>query len=232
MAQIDNNFHILKKVIYALVALVVLLGICVLCYKYMFKHKSESQENLDKAYLARIVTKTSLPEDSRKRVRDLLALYETKAFGTKPILIFAFITQAIGAEEPDLGICFFDKDANVLGIGITEEEIGKNKASIEETYPVFTHSALNSLHYGIIPIKLRSASEHKDPVVWAEYEKTNPESLVQWLIDNNTPERVPDWWLFTLPPVWVSNPDPNKLDVWVWVYDKAGNKSEPIELIR
>lgn len=39
-----------------------------------------------------------------------------------------------------------------------------------------------------------------------------------------------EYWEKKLTPVWISIPEPGKLDVYVYVYDRAGHKSELVEM--
>ena len=39
------------------------------------------------------------------------------------------------------------------------------------------------------------------------------------------------YWVETLPEVWLSLPDPNKVEVDIYLYDKAGHKSNSVKLI-
>ena len=70
-------------------------------------------------------------------------------------------------------------------------------------------------------MKIRTANERKDEKLWQEYVSEDPLENIE--------EYVP--WEERVPPIYISIPEPDKVDVWIWIYDKAGHKSEPVKLL-
>ena len=189
------------------------------------------------------------PEDAKERTRITLAKYENKTLGSEPVLILALIMRAQGYERPDMGLLIVDQNEDVIGIGIREDCNDSNCCwkTIEETYPVYIHTGTNKIDAGWIPLHIRDNCQKKDESAWSEYAKLDYKKLREDYIRQNLDKHsikengkvlfysLSDastaFWESVLPPVWVSKPEPNKLDVWVWVFDKAGNKSETIKLI-
>jgi hypothetical protein len=188
-------------------------------------------------------------EDDKERTRTTLAKYENKTLGAEPVLLQALITRAQGNERPDMSLLIVDQNEDVIGVGIREDCNDSNCCwkTIEETYPAYIHfMRADKVHISSIPLHIRNNCQKKDESAWAEYinldyYKLGKDYIRQNLykysfkLNDKTFYSVPDaataFRESVLPPVWVSKPEPNKLDVWVWVFDKAGNKSEPIKLI-
>lgn len=133
-------------------------------------------------------------------------------------------------------LTIIDQNEDVIGIEIRENCIDPNCCWIilEENYPVYIHClSFDKASSHLIPLHIRTKCQKKDESAWSEYLKIDYRNLLKnWIQKNKDKPISPgDFWEQTLPPVWISRPDPNKLDVWVWVYNKAGDKSEPIKLI-
>lgn len=189
------------------------------------------------------------PEDAKERTRITLAKCENKTLGPEPVLLMALIGRAQGSERPDMSMLIVAQNENVIGVGIREDCNDSNCCwkTIEETYPAYIHNMrVDKVNISLIPLHIRNNCQKKDESTWAEYINLDYYKLGKDYIQQHAREHsfelngkfyysVSDvsaaFWESTLPPVWVSKPEPNKLDVWVWVFDKAGNKSEPIKLI-
>jgi hypothetical protein len=118
-----------------------------------------------------------------------------------------------------------DEDKDVVGFGIREEYTDVNglKTVLTEEYPAFAHQMGSEvLPLRLCPVQIRDAGQRKNEQRWGEYVKGEG-------IDVSNP-RATELWRETFAPVWVSNPEPNKVDVYVYVYDKAGHKSDPLKL--
>lgn len=82
-----------------------------------------------------------------------------------------------------------------------------------------TCKALFASFFGKI---IRDADQRKDAQRWDEYVKGEG-------IDVSNLQAT-DLWRETFAPVWISIPEANRVDVYVYLYDKAGRKSEPFRL--
>lgn len=187
--------------------------------------------------------------DARERADLAVSQWENGILDTVPILINACLSRAEGCTEIMLILPIFDEDMDVLGFGIKEWHVKQNGQieTIEENYSVYAHTPFSDvmdLHW--VPVKNRTASKQKDPNLWEEYVHSDCNEIFQEFINSEQVEKAiykiylcPDVnvldlssvWAATLPPIWVSIPEPNKVDVWVWIYDKDGNKSEPVKLL-
>jgi len=155
-----------------------------------------------------------------------LSKWQNRTVDSEPILITAGLNKPIGYEDMYLGLVTFDEDMDVLGLGINEEYTDVNglKTTLTEEYPVFVYRMKPEvLDLRLFPVQIRDAGQRKNEQRWDEYIKGDG-------IDVNDVRRLKHW-RETLPPVWVSNPEPNKVNVFVYIYDQAGHKSEPIKLL-
>lgn len=75
----------------------------------------------------------------------------------------------------------------------------------------------------LTPIQIRNVDQHKDSQRWDKYVKGEG-------IDIND-VRLLKYFKETLPTVWISIPEPNAVNVYVYIYDQKGHKSEPIKLL-
>lgn len=155
-----------------------------------------------------------------------LSKWQNRTVDRKPILITAGLNKPIGYEDMYLGLVTFDEDKDVVGLGIREEYADANglKTTLTEEYPAFVYRMKPEvLDLRLFPVQIRDAGQRKNEKRWDEYIKGEG-------IDVNDVRRLKHW-RETLPPVWVSNPEPNKVNVFVYIYDQAGHKSEPIKLL-
>ncbi len=161
-----------------------------------------------------------------KRVEVALSKWQNRTVDPEPILITAVMNKPTGYEDMYIGMFTFDEDMDVLGLGINEEYTDVNgiKTTVTEEYPVFVHRMKPEVvDLRLFPVQIRYAGQRKNEKRWDEYIKGEG-------IDVNDVRRL-KYWRETLPPVWVSNPEPNKVNVFVYIYDQAGHKSEPIKLL-
>ena len=215
------------------------------------KNSSETDRNDSVVYTIRKVVKhPSWPSDVRGRADMAISQWENGVHDFVPILISAYLTKGLEEfSEINLNLPIFDEDMDVLGIGIKERHIkqGGQIEIIEENYSIYAHTPFSDvmdLHW--VPVKIRTAGKQKDLNLWKEYVNSDYGEIAYEIIHSEQLEKatfkihpLPDVnivdfsfvWAATLPPVWVSIPEPNEVDVWIWVYDKAGNKSEPVKLL-
>lgn len=162
--------------------------------------------------LQKRLDKCKYPKDITQRWEMAIKLWKNNTCDPIPILIYAVILKD---DENVLRMCmyFSDEDRDVVGFGIREAhktEGGKNQI-IEETYPIFEHSSPPAVWICQFPVEERIGGMRKDKELWRHYTEDSSAEV--------------------LPPIIVSIPDPNNVDVWVWIYDRAGNKSEPVEAV-
>ena len=154
-----------------------------------------------------------------------ISKWKNRTVDREPILIDAGLGKSIVLPVL-VGLITFDEDMDVFGIGINEEcaDVNGIKTTLTEEYPAFVHRMKpEMLDLRLFPVQIRDAGQRKNTQRWDEYVKGEG-------IDVND-VRVLICWRETLPPVWVSIPEPNTVDVYVYIYDQAGHKSNPIKLL-
>lgn len=149
--------------------------------------------------------------DVAQRIKTAIRLWENNTCDPVPILMYAVIDNVNDENVLRMGLSFSDEDSDIVGFGIREES--RNEAAkepiIEEIYPVFVHSSPPSVWISLFPIQERTVGKRKDENLWKHYPESSTADV--------------------RPPIIVSVPDPNNVDVWIWLYDQAGNKSEKIK---
>ena len=161
-----------------------------------------------------------------QRVELAMSKWQNHTLDPEPILITAGINKPIGYEDMYIGMFTFDEDMDVLGLGIIEDysDVNGLETTLTEEYPVFVYRMKPEvLDLRLFPVQIRDAGQRKNEKRWNEYIKGEG-------IDVNDVRRLKHW-RETLPPVWVSNPEPNKVNVFVYIYDQEGHKSVPIKLL-
>lgn len=184
--------------------------------------------------------KGDLSHEIEHRADLALSLWGNRALDPVPILVSAILAKPEGYDEIDLLLGIFDEDDDVIGIGVKEGYVHPDVVHkvLEETYPVFAHCpSSNIADMYIVPTSIRTAEQQKDLQLWQKYVSADYNDLVceyisaTDLTSEHPLDILPSVYRALLPPVWISIPEPNKVDVWVYVYDKAGNKSEAVRLL-
>lgn len=172
----------------------------------------------------KIKASTNHSASTKERASKILSKWENGIIEPEPIIFFAFLTDVSnedGTISDTLAYYSYDEDKDILGLGIREEYIlGENQTKIiEEDYPVYIHDnkMKHPISAGFVAVDWRRDGKVKDQQKWDKF--INKKNII-W--DKPMDEIVP--------PVCVSVPESNKIDVWIWVYDRQGNKSEPIRL--
>jgi len=164
------------------------------------------------------------PPEVRNRADFAVSQWENGVLDPQPIIIYASLTKAEGYDEIHFLLGIFDEDKDILGLGISEQYAHSNdqQQEIVETYAVFAHARfVDVMDLYRIPFKVRENADTKNDQLWQEYVDSDYEQLLQ--------ER--NGWRASIPPVYISIPHPQDVRVSVWVYDKAGNKSDLVELL-
>jgi len=159
---------------------------------------------------------------ARERAKLALSRWQDQDINPEPILLWAGVARPNNAIALD----FFDEDMDVIGFGTEERYIDANgiRQKLVEEYAAFTHIQWGDVWpLKIVPVHTRDINQRLDKEKWNNYIKGEG-------IDPNTPMSQ-EYWTETLPPVWISIPEPNKIDVHVYVYDRTGLKSEPVEMM-
>ena len=213
-----------KKTVTCVVSAVILTSIMIPgC-----EHQSDQDNHGDtvREELMRIRNSPAVkPDGSERRVEKALSLWQNRTTDEQPVLIGAGLSTSRESGEIRLGLTFLDEGMDVLGVGVQEEYAPENglEISLVEEYPALIHRPQDgALSFRLIAVRIRDAGQRKDSEQWLEYCRGQTIEVSK--------TKSPNYYRETLPPIWVSLPDPNRRNVCVFVYDRAGNKSDSISL--
>jgi hypothetical protein len=179
-----------------------------------------------------------MPVDAKERVEEAMAKYGNKILDPEPILIAATLAKYAGIDRAYLHLLVFDECEDLAGFVIGEEHHDPRGTPFlcEERYPVLTHLQPPGVADVLsIPVHIRDEHQRKDEERWANYcDKPSPtyagESMGSGKVQRASAASATHW-EDTLPPVWISIPDPNSVVVSLHVYDKAGYRSNEVRLL-
>ncbi len=224
---------------YVLVCTALFMTFLLLAVSGCRKNSSESKDFDPVVYvLGRIIKNPENPVDVKKRAELAMSKWQNDVVDCKPILVNAVLGKPQEIDKVLLAFIIFDEDRDTIGFVIKEEYVDSNgvKTMLEEDYPAYVHCLpfeVADAHW--VAVQIRDKYQQKDEQLWSKYVNTDFEKLVNKYIrsdDFSIESFYPGkFWEDTLPPVLVSIPEPNKVDLWVYVYDKAGNKSEAVKLL-
>jgi len=163
----------------------------------------------------------------KQRLEMAISQWQNKSVDRKPILLNSGLGDSLEMGE-SITLLMFDEDLDIIGFGVKEifTDTNGSQTVLNEEYPVFVHTKWPeklAAPVSFLPVQIRNDNQRKDEQKWKKY--INGEG-----IDVNKVQDI-KYWRQTLPTAWVSIPDPNNVDVDVYIYDKAGHKSEPIKLL-
>lgn len=211
--------------------------------------RSSLSENGGVRLLQMLIDKSWTPPDAKERARLAMKQYREGTLSVEPTLVVASLSSSEGWDEVELGLVVCDANEDLRGVILREESVDSNgvKTVLTEHYPFYAHwigPGVVNLH--LVEIGLRDNGQRKDENAWAAYLamdfpaamqealdtgnlKVDPDAMVPW--DDPLWDARLRFWRETLPPIWVSNPDPNGTKVWVQVCDQEGHKSNTVELV-
>ncbi len=207
----------------------------------------KDQEKIARDTLRTFLAYKWLPPEAQKRIQTATAMLDNSIIDPKPILMAATLSRTEGSNEIHLGLLTFDEAEDLAGFIVREEAHDPNGSPVtrEEDYPVYAHfPAVGIANIQLLRVHIREAYQRKDEKVWAEYLAMDFEGALEQAIKGGAVQvhasrgswGDPAWdarhrfWEATLPPIWVSRPDPAGVTVWVRVYDKAGNRSDAVRV--
>lgn len=165
----------------------------------------------------------------KERIELAISLRQNGVVDSQPILLSADII-----DDADLGggqvgfaiaLAFYDEDEDVVGCVIREERAAPDgsRQALVEKYPVLMYYPTDGpLQVRYVPIQVRTSDQQKDDQQWKEYTETDRRGKI-------SARGGMEYFLETLPPVYVSVPEPNHTDVLMYLYDQAGHESDPVE---
>jgi hypothetical protein len=179
---------------------------------------------------------------AEQRARLAISKWQNGVLDPEPILIDAILGTCRflgGVERACLILTTFDEDQDLAGFTTEEEQVDPNgvRRTLVEKYPVFAHYSNGTTDQGVngrwvIPVRVREGKERKPEQHWREYLATSH----QRLRDEYTKRLRADFagtyhagfWKDTLPPIYVSAPEGDRLDVRLCLYDRGGHLSDHV----
>lgn len=159
-----------------------------------------------------------IKERTRKLARKVLEAWNNRVLDPEPVLIHAGYFKKPNEKCSRLFLTMSDEEYDIAGIGVREfhKQLKSNTTVVEEEYPIFPEPKIG--HFQLIAFEERKAlSQGKDDEAWNNYLNSRADRLFIY--------RRREY-----PVVWISLPNPPKVEVELWIYDFAGNKSEPVSL--
>jgi hypothetical protein len=171
------------------------------------------------------------PDGSAWKKYRALALerWQNGVLDPEPILLAAQLSTSSKDQRPYLTVIAFDEDRDIAGIGVEEQRSDANGRKTEvlvEEYPIAAHlnqaDAIDVICTLRVPVQIRDGAQRKDPDAWEQY--------VAHSFDYSTGTERVKRWRQDLPPIWISAPKPHTLNVCIYAYDRAGHRSDAIEV--
>jgi hypothetical protein len=166
---------------------------------------------------------------AKERIDLAISLRQNAVIDSQPVLLYAYVRDDadFGDGQPSfvVGLGFYDEDKDVIGCAVREERTthSGSRETFVESYPVFTHYPMDgTLQFRSFPIQVRTSDQRKDDQQWQKYIEAH--TLDEKSVRNR------ESFARTLPPVYVSIPEPNHTDVMVYLYDRGGHESNTLQL--
>lgn len=169
--------------------------------------------------------------DVKNNVKMALSQIKNNKKDHKPVLIYAILMLGGKDNTRPLELLIYDEDADILGIGINENNINSNgiQTNLNEEYSVFTYRNFpQGTIFPLVPVHIRNSFQIKSEQKWKNYTAGKAIEMDKFRDKSNLWDY--EYYKNTLPEVWVSLPKSKKTEVEVYVYDKAGNKSNSVKL--
>lgn len=165
-------------------------------------------------FCRKVIADPKSSKHAKSLAEEILRKRDNDIIDPEPVLVDAGLTQPEGRHVTILVVGISDEDGDLAGIGIRELHAKPDgySLSIEEEYPVFGYASTKAASYYIFKATIRKGNERKNEKDWKEY-------LDAGLWDRDH-----------MPYLWISVPEPGKIDIEIWVYDHAGHKSELVTL--
>ncbi len=191
------------------------------------------------SYLRRRADSENASVQGRGLARSVVQRWDNGVVDPEPVLIEAWLERGMldeytgrmtyGLDGPSgtapgaLSVLAVDEDRDLCGVRIRERYVLPNgvESSFGETYPAYLGRPSKSIIGGatVIPVHFRSGNRVKDERRWRAYADR---------VMRDGPSRNME-----TPPIWITPPDPNAVEVFVSVYDEKGHESRavPVRLL-
>ncbi len=165
-----------------------------------------------------------------QRIESALSKWRNGRLDSEPIMLWAQLGKPIRRETINLSFFTFDEDKDIVGFGIVEEYADVNglRTTLTEEFkttgngPYPPDEAVQAFAF---TVQIRDAGQRKDVQQWNEYLEAKSRDVEA---GRELPPVGKAWHI--RPPIWISIPEPNHVDVYVYVYDRQGHKSERIRV--
>jgi hypothetical protein len=208
-----------------------------LCF-FVFGCEKNPEREMDIKGLQQLSQRPWMPSDAKERARTVITKYQDRVHDQEPILIVAVLLRSEGSEKRELGLWAYDEDRDLAGFALREElrDLNGRVIELEERYPVFAHyPVIGVFDHCPVPVRVRDAGQRKDEGQWADYLDMDFDRIVKEQLPDRSPpdfwSRLWRLWEDTVPAVWISIPEADKVDVSLYVYDQAGHKSNVVNLL-
>jgi len=187
------------------------------CFVFGCREEKDLRRVVAENSCKEIIEISGFPERTKKLARRVLDDWDNGLLDPEPILVHAGY-----AEYPDRGYRLFltmsDEDFDVAGFVVREShrESQSDVIVIQEQYPVFPDSIIGDFQAIVFRERIH-LSQIKDEQAWSNYIGAGAEREIIYR------RRA-------YPVVWISLPNPPTVEVDIWIYDSAGNKSQPVPL--
>jgi len=167
-----------------------------------------------------------------KRIESALSKWQNGRLDSEPILLWATLAKPIKMEIKHLNFFTFDEDKDIVGFGIVEEYVDANglRTTLTEEYETTGNGKRlyppdEAVQAFAFLVHIRDAGQHKDMQQWNEYLEAKSRDV------NGGQDLAPAGETSPVrPPIWISIPEPNHVDVYVYVNDQQGHKSDRIRV--
>jgi len=166
-----------------------------------------------------------------QRVELALSKWQNGRLDSEPILLSAALGKPVGRETGRLSFYTFDEDKDIVGFGIVEEYTDSNgsRTTLTEEYETTEKRQYprdEAVQSFIVRVEIRDAGQRKDEQRWNEYLEAKPDDVDARGDLAPAGETLP-----AMPPIWISIPEPNHVDVRIYTYDQQGHKSQPFRVV-
>lgn len=196
------------------------------------KKKAESDHESD--FLKYLISHSGDDVDLKQRAQLAMSKLEDGIMDPEPFLIHAIMktSRVEDGERMFLTLIMYDEDEDYIGFVVEEECVDSNNivtTRLVEKYPAFKYSSYsNYLDFMSIPVLVRDENKRKPEEQWLKYMNTPRQQQKEEYMKRSKK----NWtWKDTIPPVWLSIPEPGKLNIYVRVYDRAGHISERVRMV-
>ncbi len=171
--------------------------------------------------------KAAQESETLRRAERIMRQWDNGELDPEPVLLTVRLsTREFSKTSGELEVIVLDEDGDLLGIRIRETYRLPNgvESVFEEDYPVYVDLGGLSLGDRRFLVRYRTGLQVKDASRWRR--------LVQHVqaVPKSSAKRAPAGLEseLTKPPVWIATPEPNRVEVSVSVYDRAGHESESV----